>query len=74
MKHIINGCPVHLRGLSDEELENLQNMTADRMARCQEELDSLVGERIRRSDNVHQLHFEYEGPAVQVTPYLRDPA
>lgn len=64
MKHIINGCPVHLRSLSEVELANIVASTQERLERCQEELESLVGEVIRRSPNVHQLHFEYEGPSV----------
>lgn len=63
MKHIINGCPVNLRGLSAQELNNLVAMTQQRLERVQEELDSVVGERLRRSD-VHQLRIEYEGPSV----------
>lgn len=64
MKHRINGCPINLRGLSTEELDNLVASTRGRLEQVQEELDSVMGEYIRRCDNVHQLHFEYEGPAV----------
>lgn len=74
MKHIINGCPINLRTLTTEELNNLVTMTRQRQEQLQEELESVLGEHIRRSDNVHQLHFEYEGPAVQAPPYLRDPS
>lgn len=74
MRHIINGCPLNLRGLTDEELGNLVVMTNERLARVQDELESVVGEQIRRSDNVHQLHFQYEGPAIAAPPYLLDPA
>lgn len=64
MRHRINGCPINLRGLSAEELDNLVATTRERLAQVQEELDSVVGEKIRRCDNVHQLSFRYEGPAV----------
>jgi hypothetical protein len=64
MKHLINGCPIDLRGLSEQELGSLIASTRERLERCQEELDSVIGEHIRRSDNVHQLRFEYDGPAV----------
>lgn len=74
MKHIINGCPIHLRSLTDEELGNLINGTAERIARAQEELESLVGERVRRTPNVHSLRPQYEGPAIVIPPYLMDPA
>lgn len=74
MKHIINGCPINLRGLTESELNNLVTMTRERQERLQEELESVLGEHIRRSHNVHQLHFEYEGPAVAAPPYLMDPA
>lgn len=58
MKHLINGCPIYLRGLSEQELDNLINSTADRLARVREELDSLGGEKARRCTNVHQLQFD----------------
>jgi hypothetical protein len=74
MKHIINGCPINLRGLSAQELDSLVISTNLRLARVQEELESVMGEVVRRCDNVHQLHFEYEGPAVAAPPYLMDPA
>lgn len=64
MKHIINGCPINLRGLSEQELANLVTVTRERLDRVQEDLDSVMGERIRRCDNVHQLRLEYEGPSV----------
>lgn len=64
MKHIINGCSINLRSLSSQELENLIGHVQARLAQTQEELDSVMGEHIRRSDNVHQLRFEYEGPSV----------
>lgn len=48
MKHRINNCPVNLRTLSTTELEQLISATVARNARVQEELESLVGERIRR--------------------------
>lgn len=64
VKHIINGCPVNLRTLTEEELANITATTLQRIERAQEELESLRGEQIRRSDNVHQLRFEYEGPAI----------
>lgn len=64
MKHIINGCPINLRTLSEEELATIVTGTLQRIERVQEELESLRGEQIRRSDNVHQLQFVYEGPAI----------
>lgn len=74
MKHRINGCSIDLRGLSAQELDNLIASTTQRLNQVQEELDSVVGELVRRTPNVHQLRPAYEGPAVQVPPYLRDPA
>lgn len=59
MKHIINGCPINLRQLSDQELKNLMDSTADRLARVREELDSLGGEAVRRSPDVVPL-FELD--------------
>lgn len=64
MKHLINGQPIDLRSLSPQELGSLINTTRARIERTQEELDSLNGELIRRSDNVHLLHPYYEGPSV----------
>lgn len=64
--HRINGCPINLRTLTEGELATLIEATADRIAAVQEELDSLVGERIRRGNNVI--------PLFDVPPYLRDPA
>lgn len=52
VKHIINGCPVHLRSLTDEELGVLINGTADRLARVNEELESLCGEKLRRQAGI----------------------
>lgn len=64
MKHRINGCPINLRTLTDGELQQLIDTTTERLAQVSEELESVVGEYVRRSDNVHQLHFQYEGPSV----------
>lgn len=66
MKHRINGCLVNLRSLSTQELDELAASTKARLDQVQEELDSVMGEVIRRCDNVHQLHLQpqYEGPAV----------
>lgn len=64
MKHRINGCPINLRSLSTQELENLVVSTRERLAEVQGELQLVTQEHIRRSDNVYQLRFEYEGPAV----------
>lgn len=58
MKHIINGCGVNLRTLSDGELAALVGSTQARIERANEELDSLRGEQIRRCDNVVPL-FDY---------------
>lgn len=74
MKHIINGCPVNLRSLSEADIKRLIDEGADRLDRLQEEMDSLHGELIRRHNNVIPLRPEYEGPAVSVPPYLFDPA
>jgi hypothetical protein len=63
MKHRINGCPIDLRSLSTQELDNLVAMTRERAERVQEELESVEGERLRRQ-HVYQLRFEYEGPSV----------
>lgn len=64
MKHIINGQPIDLRSLSPQELSSLIHTTDARAARVQEELESLRGELIRRSVNVHPLRPTYEGPSV----------
>lgn len=50
MKHIINGCPVNLRSLSNEQLDKLIADVPDRLDRIQDEMDSLQGERIRRNN------------------------
>lgn len=64
LKHIINGCPVYLRGLSAQELDNLIIATELRIAAAEDDKEKLMGELIRRTDNVHQLRLEYEGPSV----------
>lgn len=69
MRHIINGCPIHLRGLSAQELDNLVASTQARLAQVQEELDSVVGEKIRRDPAVVPLFH-----LSAVPPYLMDPA
>lgn len=58
MKHRINGCPINLRGLSDAELATLIETTEGRLEQVQEELDSVRGELVRRTPNVHQLRFD----------------
>lgn len=55
MKHRINGCLINLRGLTDAELSALDRSTAERLERVQEELDSVRGEQVRRSNNVIPL-------------------
>ena len=50
MKHIINGCPINLRSLSNEQLDKLIDEVPDRLDRIQDEMDSLQGERIRRNN------------------------
>lgn len=55
MKHIINGCPVNLRTLTEEELANITVSTQARIERAQEEMESIVGEQIRRASNVIKL-------------------
>jgi hypothetical protein len=69
MKHIINGCPVNLRSLSNEQLDRLISAVPDRLDRIQDEMDSLQGERIRRNNRHLQVV-----PAISVPVYLRDPA
>ncbi len=63
MKHIINGCGVNLRTLSDGELDTLIGGTNDRIERANEELDSLRGEQIRRCHNVIPLFPLSDVPA-----------
>lgn len=58
MKHIINGCPINLRSLSEADIKRLIDEGADRLDRLQEEMDSLHGELVRRADNVVPL-FDY---------------
>lgn len=60
MRHLINGCAINLRGLTDDELANIVISTLDRQERVAEELESLRGEQIRRSDNVHQLRLTFD--------------
>lgn len=55
MKHRINGCPIDLRRLTDAELSSLDRSTAERLECVQEELDSVRGEAVRRSNNVIPL-------------------
>lgn len=62
MRHRINGCLINLRGLSDDELDNLARSTAERLEQVQEELDSVRGEVARRSSNVHQLVLQWDRP------------
>lgn len=69
MKHIINGCPVNLRSLSNEQLDKLIADIPDRLDRVQDEMDSLQGERIRRNNR----HLSVV-PSISVPVYLRDPA
>lgn len=61
MRHRINGCPINLRGLSDAELAALDQSTVERLEQVQEELDSLRGEAVRRS-NVVQLPLRWDRP------------
>ena len=55
MKHIINGCLINLRTLSNEDIERLISEGADRLDRLQDEMDSLHGELVRRANNVIPL-------------------
>lgn len=55
MKHIINGCPINLRTLSEADIARLIDEGADRLDRLQDEMDSLHGELIRRGSNVVPL-------------------
>lgn len=64
MRHIINGCPINLRTLSEADIQRLINQGADRLDRLQDEMDSLHGELIRRNNNVIPLRPEFDGPAV----------
>jgi hypothetical protein len=48
MKHIINGQQIDLRHQPLDRLELLASLTQDRIDRANEELDSLMGEIIRR--------------------------
>lgn len=57
MKHRINGCPIHLRSLPDDDLVRLIAENRDRSERLEEELDSLMGEHIRRTPNHNVLAF-----------------
>jgi len=47
-QHIIDGCSVNLRLLSDRELAQLRKNHELRLALVNDELDSLVGEQVRR--------------------------
>ena len=48
MLHIVNGCSVNLRQLTDRELRQLIVNHQMRIALINDELDSLVGEQVRR--------------------------
>jgi len=48
MRHIVNGCSINLRLLSDRELAQLRRNHELRLALINDELDSLVGEQVRR--------------------------
>lgn len=69
MKHIINGCPINLRTLPESDIHRLISEGADRLDRLQEEMDSLHGELVRRSNNVIPLFGTADAPS-----YLLDPA
>ena len=69
VKHIINGCPINLRTLSEDDIRRLISEGADRFDRLQEEMDSLHGELVRRSHNVIPLFGTADAPS-----YLLDPA
>lgn len=47
-RHIINVCSVDLRQLSDRELAQLRKNHELRLSLVNDELDSIVGEQVRR--------------------------
>lgn len=49
VKHRINGCPVNLSTLADDELERLIEASSARQSRVAQEQDLLVAERVRRA-------------------------
>ena len=64
MKHIINGCPINLRTLSESDINRLIAEGADRLDRLQDEMDSLHGELVRRHNNVIPLFRTADAPSV----------
>jgi len=65
MRHIINGQSVDLRQLTDHELAQLRKNHELRLALINDELDSLVGEQVRRQP-VFDLGLLtiHQGPAL----------
>jgi len=51
MRHIINGCSINLRQLTDRELDSLIVNNQKRADLLADESESLIGERIRRQPN-----------------------
>ena len=49
MKHRINGCPVNLSSLADEQLDRLIEASTERQSRVAFERALLVAERVRRA-------------------------
>lgn len=63
VKHLIDGVATDLRSLSDDELLGLIYVAQQRLARVDEELESLCGEVCRREpSNVIYLFGDPETP------------
>jgi hypothetical protein len=48
MKHRINGCPVNLRGLSDDQLDRLIEANHEKLSNLRSECSTLLEERSLR--------------------------
>ncbi|MGV1009696.1 MAG: hypothetical protein ACOYBY_13955 [Dermatophilaceae bacterium] len=49
MKHRINGCPINLGSLADDQLDRLIQASSQRRDRVAQERALLVAERVRRA-------------------------
>jgi len=59
-RHIINGCSVNIRQLTDRELASIVKNNQMRLAVINDELETLIGEQIRRLPD-HSIH---KGPSL----------
>lgn len=55
MMHRINGIPINLRTLKDNELAMLVRLADERIAAADDDKEKLMGEAVRRSHNTIPL-------------------